>query len=642
MDTNHRKHTIYVYPDDYEKNGNKLLVSDHLLIHSPIDAVEHWVEDDPDHPFIGERKYIPGGKRGEYEYYSYKEVLEYSKTIARGLIKMGIKKGDNLGFFSRRRLEWHYLFIACSYIGARICSLYESLGKEAVKYIIGHAELKYIFTSNEKIKVLEEVGCLKNIIFINEFEVEQPSKDGILTSFLDVYKLGLANTDILLTKVKPEDDALLMYTSGTTGFPKGVPLTHENLISCATSLVERIPLELLLLHPRGTDPMSSISFLPLAHVFAIVLEMTIYRLGGVIGLMSQGIPTLVEDIKLMKPVVLAAVPRVLQTIYSKVMEGLRETSCLTQLIYNSAFYLKEKRLEFEPTALTPSFDNIFFGPIKEKFGGKLQIIISAGAPLTEEIAKFFRIVIVDALFIGYGLTETTGMGLASQFSNGIHLDVAGRPYPTVMAKIECVPEMGFCTQNEECCGEIYLKTTAGFKGYYKESEEYNNEHIKDGWIKTNDIVKYRKDHDFEIIARANNIFKLSQGEYISTEKIENILQESNYVKDIFVDGKSTLNYLYGIIVPQFIFLRKEIIGTPLENKTDEELCKNPKIIEIILNDLNKVASEHGLMGYEKVKRIILHPYSFDIERDLITPSLKIKRNNVKKYFEREITELLKN
>ena len=641
MTDDHSNHTVYIYPDEYENNNKELLKTNHPHITTPIEAVEYWTKDDPTHPFIGERTFISGGKRGEYKYKTYSEILTYSQSIARGLISMGVKKGDNIGFFSRRRLEWHYIFIACGYIGARLCSLYESLGKDAIKYCVGHADLKFIFVSNEKLGVLEEVGCLRNVVFINEFEIDIPVKDGIVCTFEDIYKKGMnEGKNVELKKVSPEDDALLMYTSGTTGYPKGVPLTHGNLIAAATSLVERIPLELIQQHQRGRDPFSSMSFLPLAHVFAIVLEVTLYRIGGVIGLMSRGMAGLVEDMALMKPMVLAAVPRVLQTIHSKVMDGIREKSCVVQAAFNTAFYLKKKRLEMNPKALMPGFDDMFFGQIKKKFGGKLQIIISAGAPLTQEIAQFMRIVVVDALFIGYGLTETTGMGLASRFCDGIHLDITGRPYPTVMAKIECVPEMGFCTKNAECCGEIHLKTTAGFKGYYKESDEFNSKQVKDGWIKTNDIVKYRPDGDFEIISRANNIFKLSQGEYISAEKVETFLTESTFVHDIFVDGKSTLNYLYGVVVPEMDLLRKAL-GDEFKDMSDKELCQNEKVKQFMLDDLAKVATEKGLMGYEKVKRIILHEIPFDIERDLITPSLKIKRNNLKKYFEKEITLLLK-
>ncbi|ELP88185.1 long-chain-fatty-acid--CoA ligase, putative [Entamoeba invadens IP1] len=635
----HSTHTIYINPDEFEANGNELLISDHPYIHSPIDALEYWTLDNPTLPFLGEREYLQDGRRGHYYFRTYGEVLEYSQTLAKGLLKHGIKKGDNLGFFSSKRLEWHYLFIACSYIGARICTLYDSLGDESLQYICTHAELKVIFTSEDKACVLQRVNCFQNVIIMEDYDTPVQEKYQSLLTFKSVYTDGV-NSNYLLKKVSPEDDALLMYTSGTSGKSKGVLLTHQNLIACATSLVQRIPLEILQLYNRQTHPMVSMSFLPLGHVFAIVLEMTIYRLGGVIGLMSKGIPTLVEDINMLRPTVLAAVPRVLQTIHMKVMEGINNLSCVEKVLYHTAYKTKEQLLLSTPTLLTPEFDNIFFKRIRDKFGGRLQIIISAGAPLPEGIARFFRVVIVDALFIGYGLTETCGMGLASRFCDGVQFTTTGRPYPTCQVMLKCVPEMGFCTRNHQCCGEIYLKTTAGFKRYYKESEKVNTESIVNGWIKTNDIAEY-KNGDFEIIARANNVFKLSQGEYVSTEKIENILQESIFVHDIFVDGKSVLNYLYAIVVPNEIAIRSEYKSETSKNLNLEQLCHEPTVIKMVLDNLSKIATEHNLKGFEKVKRLILHPIPFDTKRDLITPSLKIKRTNIRKYFEQEISLLLK-
>ena len=648
MTEDHSNHTIYIYPKEYESQQNQLWDHDHPNILTPIDAVEHFTKDDPTFPFLGERSFLPNGERGEYEWLSYSEVLSISQSLARSLKSLGLQKGDVIGFFSKRRLEWHYLFIACGYIGVKIVTLYESLTVESIKLIAQNAEIKRMFVSDEKLDVITKaIDCPitliedihKDKIFGEKTkcvaeEIHYESNEKGLYELIDDGRKMKTE----LEKVKPDDVAILVYTSGTTGSPKGVALTYRNLAASSSSLWMRIPLGLIQQYPRRSKKLVSLSFLPLGHVFAIVMEFVLYRVGGSIGFMSSTHLKIVEDISVLKPVVFAAVPRVLQIIYNGINNIVAQKPKALQIAFNAAMKMKEQIVKYNPSAIIPTFDDLFFGEVRRRFGGNLRIIICAGAPLSLDIGKFFRLVVCDAFLIGYGMTETTGMGTSSTFEDGLDLDQAGTPYVSSMIKVKCVPEMGYCTHNKYPCGEVMIKTTAGFKGYHKDP---NPALDSEGFITTNDIVHIREDKRIKIIARKNSVFKLSQGEYVSSEKIESMMTQCKYVQDIFVYGNSLKNYLIAVIVPNFQSIELWLKQNGKGEMSKEDICKNDEIKEVVLKEVGIVANQTGLKGFEKPKKLILHHIPFDTTRDLITPSMKLKRKNLYEYFKEDIEALLK-
>ena len=447
---------------------------------------------------------------------------------------------------------------------------------------------------------------------------------------------------------KPNTILTLCYTSGTTGVPKGVKLSQSNFIA----QMENFRDAGLDLNPKDC----LLIYLPLAHVMERIETFGVFLGGCKAGLLSGDPRTsLSEDIEILKPTVLLAVPRILQLFRQKILDNIDKIpasqKCKKNLVNRA---IRSKREAFRQNKKLNSFfyDKLVFSKIKEKFGGRIKIIASGSAPLSHEIANDIKIFFGVPIIEGYGLTEVCGAATATHISD-LSNDSAGGPIKTCKIKLEDVPEMKYNSQTElngepSPSGEICIKGPILFKGYFRNEKATKEAIDKDGWFHSGDIgriLPFTK--GLKIIDRKKEIFKLSQGEYIAPSKLEGAYGKSKFIQSIFVYGNSLKTYVIAVIVPNkesvFEFLKsKGVIEDTknnfgeITNKDYEYFLKNEELVKIIKADLETIAKENNFNSLEKITKFVLTEKEFLISNGCYTPTLKLVRNVIAKMFEVEI------
>ena len=383
------------------------------------------------------------------------------------------------------------------------------------------------------------------------------------------------------------------------------------------------------------------SFLPLAHIFDQIVETyCIYR-GASIGFWQGDIRYLIEDLLVLKPTIFCGVPRVFDRIYTGVMDKIEAGGLLNQLLFQYAYNYKLRNMEkgLRQDEAAPRFDRLVFDKIKLAFGGRVRLMLSGAAPLPKHVEEFLRVTCCCSLAQGYGLTESCG-GCFTSIAN-VHpmIGTVGVPMTTIEARLESVPEMGYDALASVPCGEICLRGKTLFSGYHKR-EDLTKAVLVDGWFHTGDIGEWQPDGAMKIIDRKKNIFKLSQGEYVAVESIEGLYSRCPLITSIWVYGNSFESFLVAVVVPE----RKALEDWASSNQETGDfsaLCNNSKSRKYILDELNSTAKKHQLRGFEMLRAVHLEPKPFDIERDLVTPTFKLKRPQLLNYYKDIIDQLYK-
>lgn len=600
------------------------------------------VENYPNNPMLGRRE-IVDGKAGEYAWLTYKEVYDIVIKLGNSIRHCGIGKEGRCGIYGANCPEWVMSMEACNAHGIYCVPLYDTLGAGAVEFIICHAEVSIAFAEEKKIpellKTLQNSSkYLKTLVSFGKVTPEQ--KEEVENFGLKIYswdeflQLG-GNNQYELVKSSKSDICTIMYTSGTTGDPKGVLLSNESIIT----LIAGVKCFLESVNEKLTVNDVYLSYLPLAHIFDRAIEEAFICHGARIGFWRGDVKLLLEDIGVLKPTVFCAVPRVLDRIYSGLQEKLRSGGLLKRVLFNFAYshkfgYMKKGTKHSEAS---PIFDKIVFSKIKEALGGRVRLILSGAAPLAAHVETFLRVVSCCYVLQGYGLTETCAGTFVSLPNELQMLGTVGPPVPNVDVCLESVPEMGYDALASTPRGEICVRGKTLFSGYYKR-EDLTKEVMVDGWFHTGDVGEWQPDGSLKIIDRKKNIFKLSQGEYVAVENLENIYGLCSAIDSIWVYGNSFQSFLVAVCNPSKAALEQ----WAQENGIDEDfdaLCKNPKAKEYILGELAKVGKEKKLKGFEFIKAVHLDPVPFDMERDLLTPTFKKKRPQMLKYYQKFIDEM---
>ncbi|XP_010069762.2 long chain acyl-CoA synthetase 1 isoform X1 [Eucalyptus grandis] len=611
-------------------------------INTTWDIFRVSAEKHPKNKMLGWRKII-SGKPGPYAWKSYKEVYDEVLHIGSALRASGAEPGSRVGIYGANCPQWVMAMEACNSHSLVCVPLYDTLGPRAVNFILDHAEINFVFIQDKKVKQLLNPDCLsakklKSIICFTsmaEGEKEEAVQTGTIPYTWDEFlQMGKENPSDILPP-RPFDICTLMYTSGTSGDPKGVVLTHENL----ASFVAGMDLFLEQFEDKMTVDDVYLSFLPLAHILDRAIEEYFFHKGASIGYYHGDLNALRDDLMELKPTFLAGVPRVFERIHESIKVAIEELNPVRQRIFNLLYRhkLHWMNLGYKQKEASPLADCLAFRKVKAKLGGRLRLIVSGGAPLSTEIEEFLRVTSCAFVVQGYGLTETCGpttLGFPDEMSL---IGSVGAVSVYNEMRLEEVSEMGYNPLGNPPCGEICFRGKMVFSEYYK-NPELTRESIKDGWFHTGDIGEMLPNGSVKIIDRKKNLVKLSQGEYVALEYLENVYGVAPIVEDIWVYGDSFKSMLVAVVVPHEENTRKWAVANGYPGSFSE-LCSLTLLKEHILAEFRDIAQRNKLRGFEYIKGVILEPLLFDMERDLVTATLKKKRNKLLNHYQAQIDEL---
>ncbi|OQR96123.1 long-chain-fatty-acid-CoA ligase, partial [Thraustotheca clavata] len=614
------------------------------------DAVQKY----PQYNYLGHRPIDAQGNAGPFVWENYENVYTRIQHIASGLMheKMVPETSDGrrmICIYMKNRPEWTLAQFSTFYCGAFIVPLYDTLGTTSTQFILNQTEAPTVFcTSLEYPKLLEKASpFLKYVVVCDVDSIAQENiaaaaKHNIrVIALTELESIGQKNL-VPPMPLQSSDLCITMYTSGTTGDPKGAMMSHGNLLGLIYSLEERFN------HGRVTTMFKNhpilLSYLPLAHVAEQQLHVMVLRYAGAIGFYQGSTAKILDDLKELRPTMFLSVPRLLNKIYDKVMNAGLNAGGLKGKLFKLAINTKLANLKagYSTHAL---YDKIIFSKIKTQLGlDRCDLMISGAAPLSPHVLSFFRVILSCLCFEVYGQTECAG---ASNSTDYRELDAGpvGPPVTSCHVRLMSVPEMGYNitdTVHGEGVhqvavngrGEICMYGPTIFMGYYKNPEKTAEALDENGWLHSGDIGIWTLDGRLKIVDRKKNIFKLSQGEYVAPEKIENIIKDSPFVNQSFVYGDSLHATLVAVVVPEeFEVAKFQLPGT------FADWCADSTVARTILADLQRVSKQQGLLGYEIVNSIVLSAEPFSVDNNMLTPTFKIRRNDIKKAFMHQIDML---
>lgn len=593
-----------------------------------------------DSPCLGWREH----ETAEYSWITYDETLTQVKQFASGLLQCGAEANNEqfVGIFSQNRVEWKIAEQACNSYSMVIVPLYDTLGQESIEHIVTLCELKIIVVDTDK-----KVNTLLEIVKAGKFKIDliismqaftedaKIAADNLsvkLNTFEDVKNLGMQDMKDFVVP-KPSDTHTICFTSGTTGMPKGAILTHENLVANITGVYAIGAKDFL----KTNEEDVHISYLPLAHVFERVMAGMCYMNGARVGFFQGDVKKLLSDVAALRPSVFPMVPRLINRLFDKIHQGSAQSK-IKSFLLNWAKDSKLEKLKNGIVTRSSWWDLLVFKKIQKLFGGRARVMITGAAPVSGDVLNFMRVALGVYFSEGYGQTESTA-AISISIPNDYFSGSVGTPVLCNEVKLVDVPEKEYWAKDGK--GEVCAKGTNIFKGYYKDPEKTAEALDEDGWLHTGDIGMWLPNGSLKIIDRKKHIFKLSQGEYIAPEKIEQILIQSTVVAQVYVHGDSLKSSLVAIVVPDVETIDGWLTSRGVPHGEMDDYIANSQVNDLVLQDLITLSREKGLKSFEVPKRICLSKELFSVENNLLTPTFKSRRPQLAKRYAEEITEMYK-
>ena len=554
-------------------------------------------------------------KNGVWEKTSSQEYIAKANAVSRALLRMGIQKDDKIALItSNNRTEWNIMDIGILQTGAQNVPIYPTISEEDYEYILNHSGSMYCFVSDDevlqKVRLIQaNVPTLKEVYSFNEIPGCKHWSE-LLTLGAD--ESNQSEVEARKDSIQTDDLATIIYTSGTTGRPKGVMLSHKNIVSNVLDSAPRIPFD--------PGKSTALSFLPICHIFERMI-LYIYQYYGVSVYFGESIEKISDNLKEVKPTVITAVPRLLEKVYDKIYAKGSELTGIKKKLF---FWAIDLGLKYEPYGANGFWyefqlkiaRKLIFSKWKEGLGGNLDLMVSGSAALQPRLTRVFAAAEIPVME-GYGLSETSPViAVNDQRNKGFKIGTVGKVIRNVEVKIAAD-------------GEILCKGPNVMLGYFKDPEK-TAEALQDGYFHTGDIGEIDSEGFLKITDRKKEMFKTSGGKYIAPQLIENAMKQSRFIEQIMVIGDGE-KMPAAFIQPNFDFvkewakLHKITLGS-----TNAEISANPDVIKRIDEEVEGINEKFG--NWEKIKRFELTPDVWSIDGGQLTPTLKLKRKIIKEIY----------
>lgn len=550
-------------------------------------------------------------RNGVWEGTSTQEYIDKANTISRGLLRLGVQPNDKIAVISlTNRTEWHICDIGILQTGAQNVPMYPTISAEDYAYVLNHSGSTYAFVSctevYEKITAIkDQVPSLKKIYSFDQL--------GSCTNWQEVLDLGAdtSNQEEVEARkeaVREEDLATLIYTSGTTGRPKGVMLSHKNIVSNAISSTERLPTE--------GDDIKALSFLPICHIYERMLTY-LYQYRGVSIYFAESLETISDNLKEVQPEIMTAVPRLLEKVYDKIIAKGTDLTGIKKKLF---FWAVNLGLTYEPYGQNGWLyerklaiaRKLIFSKWQEALGGNLKVIASGSAALQPRLARVFTAAGIG-IMEGYGLTETSPVVSVNDMRNrGFKIGTVGKLIKDVEVKIAHD-------------GEILIKGPNVMMGYFKDTEK-SAEVLKNGYFHTGDIGEIDNEGFLKITDRKKEMFKTSGGKYVAPQLLENRLKQSRFIEQIMVIGEGE-KMPAALIQPNFEFVYEWIEKNGIQIGQNDDITTNHLVLERFQEEIDN--ANESFSKWEKVKQFRLTPDTWNIEDGHLTPTMKLRRKIIK-------------
>lgn len=554
-------------------------------------------------------------KNGVWEKTSSEEYIAKANAISRALLRMGVQKDDKIALISsNNRTEWNIMDIGILQTGAQNVPIYPTIAEEDYEYILNHSGSIYCFVSDDEVlqkvnAIKANVPTLKEVYSFNEINGCKHWSDLLVLGEDDSNQ---SEVEAKKDSIQTDDLATIIYTSGTTGRPKGVMLSHKNIVSNVLDSSPRIPFD--------PGKSTALSFLPICHIFERMI-LYIYQYYGVSVYFGESIDKISDNLKEVRPTVITAVPRLLEKVYDKIYAKGAELTGIKKKLF---FWAIDLGLRYEPYGANGAWyefqlkiaRKLIFSKWKEGLGGNLDLMVSGSAALQPRLTRVFAAAEIPVME-GYGLTETSPViAVNDQRNKGFKIGTVGKPIRNLEVKIA-----------ED--GEILLKGPNVMLGYYKDPEK-TAEAVIDGYFHTGDIGEIDSEGFLKITDRKKEMFKTSGGKYIAPQMIENAMKQSRFIEQIMVIGEGE-KMPGAFIQPNFEFVKEWAkIHKITLGSSDAEISANADVIKRIDEEVEGINKKFG--HWEQVKRFELTPDVWSIDGGQLTPTLKLKRKIIKEIY----------